>query len=130
MGFYLECTDPIANGSLPPLPSNSYKEEQLDVCRVEQPPERGINDTAGAWVSTRVHRLPLLTEFLIGLLKFVAKPPTVPPRRSQTTLNWKPLLLEDHCSTVDAAQFLARVCSRSVGFFLGTKERDELLVSW
>nr|GMD95494.1 hypothetical protein Iba_chr15aCG12840 [Ipomoea batatas] len=33
--------------------SNCYKEEQRDICRVEQPPERSINDTAGAWVFTR-----------------------------------------------------------------------------
>nr|GMD79624.1 hypothetical protein Iba_chr13dCG5740 [Ipomoea batatas] len=38
----------VADGSLPPPPSNCYKEEQRDVCRVEQPQERGIVDAAGA----------------------------------------------------------------------------------
>nr|GMD55668.1 hypothetical protein Iba_chr11dCG10160 [Ipomoea batatas] len=41
--------------SLPPPLSNCYNEEQREVCRVKQPPERGINDTAGAWPLTEVY---------------------------------------------------------------------------
>nr|GMC73893.1 hypothetical protein Iba_chr03cCG5070 [Ipomoea batatas] len=40
---------------LSPL-SNCYNQEQREVCRVEQPPERGIIDAAREWVSTRSRR--------------------------------------------------------------------------
>nr|GLL16931.1 uncharacterized protein LOC105964676 [Ipomoea trifida] len=46
--------------SLSPPLSNYYNEEQREVCRVEQPPECGINDTARAWVSTRSRRISIV----------------------------------------------------------------------
>nr|GMC60909.1 T-complex protein 1 subunit gamma-like [Ipomoea batatas] len=46
--------------SLLPLPSNCHNEEQREVYRVEQPPERGVNDTAREWVSTRSGRISVV----------------------------------------------------------------------
>nr|GMD15455.1 hypothetical protein Iba_scaffold68769CG0010 [Ipomoea batatas] len=45
---------------LPLLPSNYYNEEQREVYRVEQPPERGVNDTAREWVSTQSRRISVV----------------------------------------------------------------------
>nr|GMD69168.1 uncharacterized protein LOC109154689 [Ipomoea batatas] len=42
------------------LPSNCHNEEQREVYRVEQPPERGVNDTAREWVSTRSGRISVV----------------------------------------------------------------------
>nr|GMD14894.1 hypothetical protein Iba_chr07bCG10830 [Ipomoea batatas] len=46
--------------SLLPLPSNCHNEEQREVYRVEQPPERGVNDTAREWVSTQSGRISVV----------------------------------------------------------------------
>nr|GMD29395.1 hypothetical protein Iba_chr08fCG2700 [Ipomoea batatas] len=43
-------------------PSNCYNEEQREVCRIEQPPERGIIDAAREWVSTRSGRIFVVDE--------------------------------------------------------------------
>nr|GMC86549.1 hypothetical protein Iba_chr04dCG11950 [Ipomoea batatas] len=43
-------------------PSNCYNEEQRKVCRIEQPPERGIIDAAREWVSTRSGRIFVVDE--------------------------------------------------------------------
>nr|GMD27804.1 hypothetical protein Iba_chr08eCG1370 [Ipomoea batatas] len=53
-------------------PSNCYNEEQREVYRVEQPPERGINDTAGAWVSTWSRRISVVD----GVSHWTAQPLT------------------------------------------------------
>nr|GME02120.1 hypothetical protein Iba_scaffold1680762CG0010 [Ipomoea batatas] len=45
-----------------PGPSNCYNEEQREVYRVEQPPERGIIDAAREWVSTRSRRISVVDE--------------------------------------------------------------------
>nr|GLL46435.1 hypothetical protein Itr_chr14CG11100 [Ipomoea trifida] len=45
---------------LPLLLSNYYNEEQREVYRVEQPPERGVNDTAREWVSARSGRISVV----------------------------------------------------------------------
>nr|GLL39576.1 hypothetical protein Itr_chr11CG14090 [Ipomoea trifida]GMD09126.1 hypothetical protein Iba_chr06dCG5150 [Ipomoea batatas]GMD50165.1 hypothetical protein Iba_chr11aCG10020 [Ipomoea batatas] len=41
-------------------PSNCYDDEQREVCRVGQPPERGIIDAAREWVSTRSRRISVV----------------------------------------------------------------------
>nr|GME19875.1 hypothetical protein Iba_scaffold24013CG0080 [Ipomoea batatas] len=41
-------------------PSNCYDNEQREVCRVEQPPERDIIDAAREWVSTRSRRISVV----------------------------------------------------------------------
>nr|GMC71690.1 COP9 signalosome complex subunit 7 isoform X3 [Ipomoea batatas] len=48
--------------SLLPLPSNCYNKEQREVYRVEQPLERGIHDTARAWVSTWSRQISVVDE--------------------------------------------------------------------
>nr|GME01842.1 hypothetical protein Iba_scaffold601821CG0010 [Ipomoea batatas]GME13757.1 hypothetical protein Iba_scaffold14647CG0290 [Ipomoea batatas] len=50
-------------------PSNCYNEEQREVCRIEQPPERGIIDAAREWI-------PLLTEFSIRDRRSLSPPPS------------------------------------------------------
>nr|GMD60191.1 uncharacterized protein LOC109157567 [Ipomoea batatas] len=65
--------------SLSPPPSNSFNEER-EVCRVEQSPERGVDDTAGAWVSTRNRRISVVD----GVSHRTAQPPTVNTAFSST----------------------------------------------
>nr|GMC71654.1 hypothetical protein Iba_chr03bCG4560 [Ipomoea batatas] len=55
--------------------SNCYNEEQREVCRVEQPQERGIIDAAREWVSTRSRRISVVD----GISRWTAQPLT-PPR--------------------------------------------------
>nr|GMC71656.1 hypothetical protein Iba_chr03bCG4580 [Ipomoea batatas] len=54
--------------------SNCYNEEQREVCRVEQPPERGIIDAAREWVSTRSRRISVVD----GISRWTAQPLTPP----------------------------------------------------
>nr|GMD19232.1 hypothetical protein Iba_chr07eCG6290 [Ipomoea batatas] len=90
--------------------------KQREIYQVEQPLECGIVDTAQAWVSTWSRQIPLL-------LKFVRWSLLCRQKRHRTTLcicfsvaatgatRRRPPMLEDYCSTVDAAQPLAGACS-------------------
>nr|GMD89822.1 phosphatidylinositol 4-kinase gamma 4-like [Ipomoea batatas] len=63
-----------------PLPSNCHNEEQREVYRVEQPPERGIVDVARELVSTRSRQISVVD----GVLHQTAQLPTANAASSST----------------------------------------------
>nr|GMD17815.1 hypothetical protein Iba_chr07dCG7230 [Ipomoea batatas] len=113
--------------------------KQREIYQVEQPLECGIVDTAQAWVSTWSRQIPLLLKSnttaifpllvtpldnrsesaaqTLRLLEFSSSLETVVAGRLPldcrhcSATRRRPPMLEDYCSTVDAAQPLAGACS-------------------